>query len=56
MIGYFINEISGIPSFVIDGANHVAYTHNKGKDFLQVYYCFVCLFFKKILIINIFIE
>ena len=34
--GYFINEIVGIPTFVIDGANHVAYTHNKGKDFLQV--------------------
>jgi pimeloyl-ACP methyl ester carboxylesterase len=34
--GEVITEISGIRSYVIHGANHVAYTHNGGKDFLQV--------------------
>lgn len=34
--GHLITEVSGIKTYVIDGANHVAYTHNGGKDFLQV--------------------
>jgi pimeloyl-ACP methyl ester carboxylesterase len=34
--GQVISELSGIRSYVIPGANHVAYTHNGGQDFLQV--------------------
>jgi pimeloyl-ACP methyl ester carboxylesterase len=34
--GELLQELSGIPSYVIQGGSHVAYTHNSGRDFVQV--------------------
>lgn len=34
--GQLLSELSGTRSYVIEGGNHVAYTHNNGIDFIEV--------------------
>lgn len=34
--GHFLTELSGVKHYEIQGAGHVPYNHNRGKDFVEV--------------------